>query len=111
MESTRSIRRRRQPKELRDRAVRMVFEAIEEEGEAYGVVPAVAEKLGIGQRTLYRWVRQSEVDTGIRDGVSSAERAHVAELEREVRELRRANEILKAASAFFAAELDRRSPR
>ena len=111
MESNSSGRRRRQPKELRERAVRMVFEIVEEEGEAYGVIPAVAEKLGIGQRTLYRWVRQAEVDAGIRDGVSSAERAHVAQLEREVRELRRANEILKSAAAFFGAELDRRSPR
>ena len=111
MESTGRGRRRRQPRELRDRAVRMVLETIEEEGEAYGVIPAVAEKLGLPQRNLYRWVRQAEVDAGIRAGVSSAERARLAELERENRELRRANEILKAASTFFAAELDRHAPR
>ena len=110
MESTRSIRRRRQPKELRDRAVRMVFEANETEGAAYAVIPPIAEKLGVSRRALYYWVRQAEVGRR-RPGVSSAERARMAELEREVRELRRANEILKAASAFFAAELDRRSSR
>ena len=69
---------------------------------------AVAEKLGIGTaETLRKWVRQAEVDGGTRPGVSSAESAEVRKLRAEVRELRRANEILKAASAFFAAELDR----
>ena len=69
---------------------------------------AVAEKLGIGTaETLRKWVRQAEVDAGARPGVSSEENAEIKRLKRENAELRRANEILKAASAFFAAELDR----
>jgi transposase len=101
----------RYPKEFRERAVRMVYEAYEAGGSTYAVIPPIAEKLGVSRRTLYYWVRRAEIDDGKRPGVSSAERARLAELERENRELRRANEILKAASAFFAAELDRRSPR
>jgi transposase-like protein len=72
-------------------------------------VQSIAPKIGCVPQTLYDWVRRHEVDQGLRDGVSTAERERVKELEREVRELRRANEILKLASAFFAqAELDRR---
>jgi transposase len=67
----------------------------------------VADQLGINRETLRNWVRQAEVDGGLRPGVTTAEQQRIVELEREVRELRRANEILKAASAFFAAELDR----
>jgi transposase len=111
MGSTSKGTRRRLPKELRDQAVRMVFELTEEQGEAYGIIPAVAAKLGISQRTLYRLVRQAEVDAGLREGTSRTEQARTAELERENRELRRANEILKAASTFFAAELDRHESR
>jgi transposase len=97
----------RYPAEFREQAVRMVFETYEAEGTTYAVVPAIADKLGISRRALYYWVREAETDRGRRPGVSSAERARMAELERENRELRRANEILKAASTFFVAELDR----
>jgi transposase len=102
---------RRYPPELRERAVRMVAETIEQTGERFGVITRVARQLGIGAESLRGWVRQAEVDGGRRPGVTSEERRRIAELEREVRELRRANEILKAASAFFARELDPRPPR
>jgi transposase len=102
---------RRYPPELRERAVRMVLETIEQTGERFGVITRVAQQLGIGTESLRSWVRQAEVDGGRRPGVTSQERRRIAELEREVRELRRANEILKAASAFFARELDPRLPR
>jgi transposase len=89
----------------------MVLETIEQTGERHGVIARVADQLGIGREALRGWVRQAEVDHGRRPGVPTAERQRIAELEREVRELRRANEILKAASAFFARELDPRLPR
>ena len=102
---------RRYPPELRERAVRMVGEAIAEGGESFGVVTRVARQLGVGVESLRNWVKQAEVDGGQRPGVTSEERRRIAELERENRELRRANEILKSASAFFAAELDGRRAR
>jgi transposase len=71
------------------------------------VVARVARQLGIGEQTLRNWVTQAEIDTGQRSGVSTEDKSRIAELERENRELRRANAILKSASAFFAAELDR----
>ena len=90
----------------------MVWAAIEEAGGVrVGVVPRVAQQLGVGVESLRGWVKQAEVDRGSRPGTSSEERRRIAELEREVRELRRANEILRAASAFFARELDPRLPR
>ena len=101
-----TTRRRRLPRELRERAVQMVLEMTEEQGEAYGVVPEVARQLGISQRSLYRLVREAEAE-GRGPELPGAERVRLAKLERQNRELRRANEILKAASAFFAAELDR----
>ncbi len=95
---------RRYPPELRERAVRMVAEAIEANGgERFGVITRVARQLGVGTESLRGWVRRAEVDAGQRPGVTTAEQRRIAELEREVRELRRANEILKAASAFFAS--------
>jgi transposase len=97
--------------EFKDGAVRMVFEAYEREGTTYAVIGPIADKLGISRRALYRWVRLAETETGLRPEIGSAERERLVALERENRELRRANEILKAASAFFAAELDRREPR
>ena len=97
---------RRYPPELRERAVRMVLELREQTGQRTGTVARVAEQLGINRETLRNWINQAEVD-GQRPGVPTAERQRIVELERENRELRRANEILKAASAFFAAELDR----
>jgi transposase len=102
---------RRYPPELRERAVRMVQETIEQTGERFGAIIRVARQLGVGSESLRTWVRQAEVDGGRRPGVTSEERQRIAELEREVRELRRANEILKAASAFFARELDPRLPK
>ena len=94
--------------EVRERAVRMVFEVRRETGEHRGGVARVAAQLGINKETLRNWVNQAEVDEGRRPGVTTHDQRRIAELEREVRELRRANEILKAASAFFARELDPR---
>jgi len=101
----------RHPPELRERAVRMVQETIKETGQRHGVVTRVSLQLGIGSETLRHWVKQAEVDSGQRPGTMTEERQRIAELEREVRELRRANEILKAATSFFARELDPRLPR
>jgi transposase len=98
----------RYPQELRERAVRLVAESREEYESEWAAIESVATKLGIGSReTLRKWVRRAEVDAGQRPGVTSQESAEVRRLRAEVRELRRANEILKAAAGFFAAELDR----
>jgi transposase len=102
---------KRYPPELRERAVRMVFESIQQTGERFGVITRVARQLGIGAESLRSWVRQAEVDGGQRPGVTTTEQQRITELEQQVRELRRANEILRTASAFFAAELDGRRPR
>lgn len=102
---------RRYPPELKERAVRMVHERIAESGERQGAVTRVARQLGIGSESLRSWVHQAEIDGGTRAGLTTEERARMRELERENRELRRANEILKSAAAFFGAELDRRSVR
>lgn len=100
------------PRELRERAVRMVAEVTPDYPSPWPAMAAVAQKLGIGStETLRKWVRQAEVDDGLRAGLSSQEHAEIRRLKRENAELRRANEILKAASAFFAAELDRPLPR
>ena len=98
---------RKDPQELRDRAVRMVFEIRQQTGGQPDGIIRVAEQLGVHREALGNWVRQAEVDAGKRPGVPTAEQQRIAELEREVRELRRTGEILKAASAYFAAELDR----
>ena len=96
------------PPELRERAVRMVVEVTPNYDSQWAAISAVAQKLGVGTaETVRKWVRQAEVDAGQRAGVTSDESAEIKRLKREVAELRRANEILKAASAFFAAELDR----
>jgi transposase len=98
----------RYPQELRERAVRLVAESREEYESEWAAIESVATKLGIGSsETLRKWVRRAEVDAGQRPGVTSQESAEVRRLRAEVRELRRANEILKAAAGFFAAELDR----
>jgi transposase len=102
---------RRYPPELKERAVRMVREAIAGSGERFGVVTRVARQLGVGAETLRLWVNQAGIDAGQRPGLSTEEGRRIAELERENREQRRANEILKAASAFFARELDPRPPK
>jgi transposase len=98
---------RQYPPELRERATRMVLESYDRGEERFGTITRVAGELGIGPESLRKWVRQAEVDRGRRAGTSTEDAKRIAELEREVRELRRANEILKSASAFFAAELDR----
>ena len=97
--------------EVRERAVRMVWEWRRERHVTTGGVNPVAAQLGINKETLRSWVRRADIDDGRRSGVSTGERTRIAELERENRELRRANEILKAASAFFARELDPRPPK
>ena len=89
----------------------MVFETIEQSGERNGAVTRVARNLGVGTESLRQWVRQAEVDKGARAGLTTEERRRIVELERENRELRRSNEILKSAAAFFGAELDRRSQK
>ena len=95
--------------EVRERAVRMVFEHRDEYDSEWAALESIASKIGCTAETLRSWVRQVEIDTGRRGGMTSDERARLKELERENRELRRANEILKKASAYFAqAELDRR---
>jgi len=96
---------------MRARAIRMVHEAIAESGERVGAVTRVARQLGIGPESLRNWVKQAEIDNGKRPGVTSAEQRRINELERENRELKRANEILKAAASFFARELDPRLPK
>ncbi len=93
---------RRYPPELKERAVRMVQEAIKEDGRRHGVVTRISVQLGIGSETLRSWVKQAEIDQGSRSGLTTNTRERVAELERENRELRRANEILKTAASFFA---------
>jgi transposase len=102
-------RRTRYSQEVRERAVRMVFEHGGEYASEWAAIQSMASKIGCSAETLRNWVRRAQVDTGSREGVTSEERARVKDLEREVRELRRANEILRKASAYFAqAELDRR---
>ena len=87
----------------------MVFEHESDHGSQWATIMSIASKIGCTAETLRKWVRQAEVDTGRRGGLTSDEQARMKELEREVRELRRANDILRKASAYFAqAELDRR---
>lgn len=97
---------KRYPVEVRERAVRLVLEHRGEYQTEWAAITSIAQKCGMTAETLRKWVRQVEVDGGRRPGVSSEEAQRIKELERENRELRRANEILKAASAFFARELD-----
>jgi transposase len=103
---------RRYSPEVRERAVRMVFDHQREYPSQWQAVVSIAAKIGCTAETLRKWVRRAEVDLGRRNGITSDERARIKELERENRELRRANEILRKASAYFAqAELDRRPKR
>jgi len=100
---------RKYPDELRERAIRMAVDLRRNPATRSGALRRVGEQLGINPETLRNWVQQAEIDEGHRPGVTSEEGRRIAELERENRELRRANEILRTASAFFAsAELDRR---
>ena len=102
-------RRSRFSQEVRERAVRLVFDHRGQYGSQWEAIRSIAEKIGCSAEALRKWVRRSEVDSGQRGGLTSGERVQLKDLEREVRELRRANEILRKASAYFAqAELDRR---
>jgi transposase len=98
----------RYPQELKDRAVRLVVESRDDYESEWAAIESVARKLGIGStETLRKWVRRAEIDAGQRPGVTTHDSDEIKRLRAEVRELRRANEILKAAAGFFAAELDR----
>ena len=102
-------RRGRYPAEVRERAVRLVFEQQGSHASQWAAIASIAAKMGCTAETLRKWVRQAERDVGARPGVTTSERERLKELERENRELKRANEILRKASAYFAqAELDRR---
>jgi len=95
--------------EVRERAVRMAHEHRGEYPSLWAAIESIAPKIGCVRQTLHEWVKRAEVDSGVREGVTTSEAQRLKELERENKELRRANEILKLASAFFAqAELDRR---
>ncbi len=99
---------KRYPPEIRERAVRLLLEHQADYRSEWAAMTAIAEKMGCPAETLRKWVRRAEVDQGKRAGLPSADRARLRELERENRDLKRANEILRKASAFFArAELDR----
>jgi transposase len=102
---------RKYPQELKDRAVRLVFEVRSDSQSKRGAISQVGEQLGINPETLRNWVKQAEIDVGQRVGTSTTDAQRIAELERENKDLRRANAILKSASAFFAAELDRPQAR
>ena len=97
--------------ELRERATRMAVEARQDPATRAGAIKRVADQLGMHPETLRSWVRRAEVDGGVRPGTTTSDAERLAQLERENRELRRANHILKTASAFFAAELDRPTTR
>jgi transposase len=97
------------PDELRERATRMVVEARKDPVSGAGAIKRIADQLGIHPEALRVWVKRAEVDAGDRPGTTSSDADRIAALERENRELRRANGILKSASVFFAAELDRPS--
>jgi transposase len=104
--STTNARSNRYSPEVRERAIRMAAEARGAHGSEWAAISSVAGKLGMTAETLRSWIRQAQIDEGQRAGISSEEAQRIKELERECKELRRANEILKAASAFFARELD-----
>ena len=100
---------RRYSPEDKARAVRLVRQLRKELGTTYGTVQRVADQLGCGVESLRSWVKQADIDDGVEPGVTSVEAKRLKELEQENRELRRANDLLRRASAFFAAELDRPS--
>ena len=102
-------RRTRYSQEVRERAIRMVFEHEGNHASRWATISSIASKIGCSPEALRKWVQRAEIDSGQRAGVTSDEQAQLRELQRENRELRRANEILRKASAYFAqAELDRR---
>jgi transposase len=106
-----SMGTRRYPAELRERAVRLVYEWREARDRRDGGLRQVGQQLGVHAETVRNWVRQHEIDGGQWPGLSRGDKERIKELERENFELRRANEILKSAAAFFGAELDRRPKR
>jgi transposase len=95
--------------DLRERATRLAVEARRDPASAVGAIRRIADQLGVHPEALRTWVKRAETDAGQRPGTTSADEERIAALEREVRELRRANQILKSAASFFAAELDRPS--
>lgn len=102
-------RQSRYSPEVKERAVRMVFEHASEHSSQWATICSIAEKIGCSPETLRKWYQRAERDQGLRPGLTSEEQDRIKALERENRELRRANDILRTASAFFAqAELDRR---
>jgi transposase len=111
MESMASPKQNRYPQEMRDRAVRLVLEWRQARGRPDGGLTEVGKQLGIHPESIRNWLRLQEIEGGVRDGFTADERQRMRELERENRELRRANEILKSAAAFFGAELDRQPKR
>ena len=98
---------RKHPDELRERATRMAVEARRDPATKVGALSRIGAQLGINPETLRNWVNQAEIDDGHRPGTSTTDAERIAQLERDNKELRRANSILRSASAFFAAELDR----
>ena len=102
---------KRYPPELKERAVRMVLDLQHQDPGDHGVIGRVARQLGIGVESLRTWVKQAEVDAGARPGLTTEEQAELTQLRKEVKELRRSNDILQAAATFFGAELDRRSKK
>ena len=108
---TNNSSQKRYPDELKERAVKMVLELRRDDPGDHGVINRVARQLGVGSESLRNWVKRAEIQMGQRAGMTEAEREELATLRKEVRELRRANAILQAASTFFGAELDRRSQK
>jgi transposase len=111
MSDEKSRRRTPYPAEMRERAVRLVLDHQDDYPSQWAAIGSVAEKLSINRETLRLWVRRAETDAGRRPGLTTDEREKLRKLERENKELKRANEILKAAATFFARELDPQPPR
>jgi transposase len=99
------------PRDFRERAVRLVTEARSDHDTEWSAIRQVATRLGVGPETLRKWVRQAEINGGLRPGASESENVEIRRLKKEVAELKRTNEILRTASAFFAAEPDRPASR
>jgi transposase len=99
------------PRDFRERAVRLVTETRSDHDTEWSAIRQVATRLGVGPKTVRKWVRQAEINAGVRPGVLESENVEIRRLKKEVAELKRTNEILRTASAFFAAELDRPASR